>query len=309
MGPCKHGLQAEIFSGVQRALIAGIFASMAFPRPSDLIRQALVDRVRAVFNDVEAGQQPVPPSDDAWFAKDTPIRMVHADAVSMMIGGIRSLLLQMLHPHALQGVLDHSNFREDMHGRLQRTARFIAVTTFGQRDTADALIARVNRIHEQVSGTLPDGTPYSARNPETLAWVHVAEAVSFLEAYLRYVKPGMSFADQDEYFRQFALVARKLGADPVPETKNEAEKLMRHFRGALRSSPEATEVARLVLTQKPDNAPRAVQKVLGTAAVELLPPYAREMLQLKKPGLEVLPARAAAMGVGRTLRWAFRQDV
>ena len=98
--------------------------------------------------------------DEALFARDTPIRMVHADIVAMMVGGIRGLLLQMLHPHALQGVLDHSNFRSDMHGRLRRTARFIAVTTFGHRDDAQAAIYRVNRIHAAVGGTLPDGSPY-----------------------------------------------------------------------------------------------------------------------------------------------------
>ncbi len=277
-------------------------------RPSEHIRAALINRVRAVFNDADSAQEPVPPSNDAYFAKDTPIRMVHADAVSMMIGGIRSLLLQMLHPHALQGVLDHSNFRSDMHGRLQRTARFIAVTTFGHRDKADAIIARVNRIHEQVNGTLPDGTPYSARDPETLAWVHVAEALSFLEAYLHYVRPSMPMAEQDEYFRQFAVIARKLGCDPVPETKADAETLMRQFRPQLRSSAEAIEVADLVLNQKPEGAPPAVQKILGTAAVDLLPSFARPMLELKRPGLERLPVRIAAASVGRTLRWAFRQN-
>ncbi|WP_156491374.1 oxygenase MpaB family protein, partial [Erythrobacter sp. HI0074] len=83
---------------------------------SERLRLKLVEQVRGVFNDVESGQQPVPPSDEALFARDTPIRMVHADIVAMMVGGIRGLLLQMLHPHALQGVLDHSNFRSDMHG-------------------------------------------------------------------------------------------------------------------------------------------------------------------------------------------------
>ncbi len=292
---------------VQMFAACPISARMVSQRPSELVRQALLGRVRAVFNDPDSGQEPVPPSDDAYFAKDSPIRLVHADAVSMMIGGIRSLLLQMLHPHALQGVLDHSNFRSDMHGRLRRTARFIAITTFGHRDQADAIIERVNRIHTQVNGALPDGTAYSARDPETLAWVHVAEATSFLEAYLRYVRPGMSFADQDEYYRQFAIVARKLGADPVPKTKNEAEKLMRHFRSRLRASPEAREVADLVLTQRPEGAPVAVQKILGTAAVDLLPDYARNLLELRRPGLELLPARAAALSVGKTLRWAFRQ--
>jgi uncharacterized protein (DUF2236 family) len=85
--------------------------------------------VRGLFNDVANGEAPVPLSDEAWFARDTPIRMVHADVVSMMVGGVAALLLQMLHPQALAGVLQFSDFRNDMHGRLRRTARFIAVTT------------------------------------------------------------------------------------------------------------------------------------------------------------------------------------
>jgi len=281
---------------------------MVLPRPSEKIREQLVGRVRAVFNDVEGGQKPVPPSENALFERDSPIRLVHADVVSMMVGGVRGLLLQMLHPHALQGVLDHSDFRNDMHGRLRRTARFIAITTFGEASEAEKVIGRVNRIHERVSGTLPDGTPYSARAPETLAWVHLGEATSFLESYLKYVRPDMPLVEQDKYFRQFALVARKLGADPVPETKSDAEQMLRAMRPQLKSSPAAKEIAQLVLTQRPKGAPIAVQQMLGTAAVDLLPPFARSMLGLKNPGLTALPARFAAQAMGRTLRWAFRQN-
>lgn len=277
------------------------------PDPIESLRIKLVDQVRGVFNDVEGGQQPVPPSDEALFERDSPIRMVHADIVGMMVGGIRGLLLQMLHPHALQGVLDHSNFRADMHGRLRRTARFIAVTTFGHRDDAHKAIERVNRIHSKVSGTLPDGTAYSATNPRTLAWVHVVEATSFLAAYKRHVRPDMPGHEQDEYFRQFALIARALGADPVPENRNEAEALLRELRGDLRTSPEAREIAQLVLTQRPEGAPPAVQAMLGAEAVAMLPSFARWMLGLERPGLAALPARAATWGVGKTLRWAFRQ--
>ena len=281
------------------------------PSPLDRLteraRLSLVKRVRDTFNDVESGQQPVPPSDDALFERDTPIRMVHADLVGMMAGGIRGLMLQMLHPHALQGVLDHSDFRADMHGRLRRTARFIAVTTFGHRDEAMRQIERVNRIHARVAGTLPDGTPYNATDPRTLAWVHVAEATSFLAGYVRYAKPEMAAEDRDEYFRQFALIARALGADPVPESEGEAAILMQEFRSELRTSPAAREVAQLVLNAKPEGAPRAVQQALGTAAVEMLPPFARSMLELQSPGLSALPARAATWGMGKTLRWAFRQ--
>lgn len=274
-------------------------------RPTDRIREELVRRVRATFN--EDGQQSVPPSDEALFEKDSPIRLVHADLVGMMVGGIRGLLLQMLHPHALQGVLDHSDFRANMHGRLRRTARFIAVTTFGHRDDAKAAIERVNRIHARVNGALPDGTAYSARDPRTLAWVHVAEATSFLAAYLRHVRPDMPNRERDEYYRQFAVIARALGADPAPESQREAEALFREMRADLRASPEAREVAQLVLTQRPEGAPAAVQAMLGAEAVALLPPFARSMLGLERPGVAALPARAATWGMGKALRWAFRQ--
>ena len=275
--------------------------------PIELLRSKLVEQVRGVFNDIEGGQQPVPVSDEALFERDSPIRMVHADIVGMMVGGIRGLLLQMLHPHALQGVLDHSNFRSDMHGRLRRTARFIAVTSFGHRDDAQRAIERVNAIHAKVGGTLPDGSPYSATDPRTLAWVHVAEATSFLAAYLRHVRPDMPGHEQDEYYRQFAVIARALGADPVPLNRVEAEQLFRELRTDLRTSPEAREIAQLVLTQKPEGTPPGVQAMLGAEAVAFLPSFARSMLGLSRPGLAAFPARAATWGVGKTLRWAFRQ--
>lgn len=276
--------------------------------PIESFRLKLVEQVRGVFNENASAQKPIPPSDDALFAKDTPIRMVHADIVGMMTGGIRSLLLQMLHPHALQGVLDHSNFREDMHGRLRRTAQFIAVTTFGHRDRATAAIERVNAIHSKVTGTLPDGTPYIATNPRTLAWVHVVEAQSFLAGYLRHVRPDMPGYEQDEYYRQFAVIARALGADPVPENRNEAEAIFRSLRSDLRATPEAREVAQLVLSQRPEGTPATLQAVIGAEAVAMLPNWGRAMLHLQRPVLSAFPARAATWGVGKTLRWAFKQN-
>lgn len=281
---------------------------MARTDPIEQLRLGLVERVRGVFNDTAQGEQPTPPSDEALFARDSPIRMVHADLVGMMVGGIRALLLQMLHPDALQGVIDHSNFREDMHGRLRRTAKFIAVTTFAHRDEAMKAIERVNRIHSKVSGTLPDGTPYSATNPRTLAWVHVTEASSFLAGYLRHVRPDMPGYEQDEYYRQFAVIAKALGADPVPINRNEAEEVLRELRDELRTSPEAREIAQLVLTQRPPGTPPGMQSVLGGDAVEMLPPFARTMLGLQRSGIAALPARAATWGMGKTLRWAFKQN-
>lgn len=273
--------------------------------PLEPVRQRLIGHVRDVFN--EQGQQPVPPSDAAWFERDSPIRLVHADIVGMMVGGIRGLLLQMLHPHALQGVLDYSDFRADMHGRLRRTARFIAVTSFGHADDAQAALDRVNAIHAKVSGTLPDGTRYSATDPRTLAWVHVAEATSFLAGYRRYVAPDWPVHLQDRYFDQFALVAQKLGADPIPRSRAEADRVFRELRGDLRGSDQAREVARLVLAQRPAGTPRALQKVIANEAVALLPAFARDMLGLRRPLLAAAPSRLGALTTARTLRWAFRQ--
>lgn len=281
---------------------------LPLPLPADRVREGIVRQVRALFNDEARGQAPVVPSDDALFAPDTPIRMVHADIVGMMVGGIRGLLLQMLHPHALQGVLDHSNFRADMHSRLRRTARFIAVTTYGARDEAEAAIARVNAIHRRITGTLPDGTPYSATNPRTLAWVHLAEADSFLTGYVRLVRPAMPHAERDEYYRQFATIARRLGADPVPETTREAELLLRDFRAELRAGPHTRTVANLVLGRAAEGPTAAVQTLLGRQAVSLLPPWARDMLGLDAPRLSALPTAFATRSLGQTLRWAFRRQ-
>ena len=263
--------------------------------------------MRGALNDVEHGQQPVTRSDQGWFERDSPIRMVHGDVVGMMAGGMAALLLQMLHPHALQGVLDHSNFRADMQGRLRRTARFIAETSFADRETAQAAVERVNRIHAVVKGTLPDGTPYSAQDPRTLAWVHVAGAACFLEGYLRYARPGMPLAEQDEYFRQYALVGHKLGAAPLPETKRAAEALVQDFRPELIPSPAAREIARIVLEPQEDGMPTGIKLALAAAATDILPPFARTLLGLKRPGLTDWPALLATRGMAGTLRWAFRQ--
>jgi hypothetical protein len=135
----------------------------------------------------------------------------------MMVGGISGLLLQMLHPAVLAGVWDHSSFRADLHGRLRRTARFIAVTTYGRKSDAEAAIARVRQIHELVCGVLPNGVPYAASNPALLAWVHVTETTSFLNARIRYAEPRMSDVDQDRYFDENGAHCRRARGRSYPK--------------------------------------------------------------------------------------------
>ncbi len=244
---------------------------------------------------------------DGLFGPNSVAWRVHGDVTSMMIGGVSSLLLQMLHPPVLAGVWDHSGFRADMQGRLRRTARFIALTTYGGREEAEAVIARVCRIHDQVRGSLPDGTPYAANDPTLLAWVHVTEALSFLNAWRRYAEPRMPLAAQDRYFAEVAQVARALGADPVPVNRAAALRLIEDYRPHLRNDARTRDVRDVVLNAAvadPLTAP--VQAVGNQAAIDLLPDWARRMHGLSNPVLGRPLLRAGMFGVARTLRWAFR---
>jgi uncharacterized protein (DUF2236 family) len=273
--------------------------------PASLLRRNLVAQVRRTFNDQAKGEQPVPASDNALYRRTDVVWRVHGDVTSMMVGGIAALLVQMLHPAALAGVWDHSDARRDMLGRLRRTARFIAVTTYGDRADAELAIAKVSGIHARVSGTLSDGSAYRADDPALLAWVHVAGAIMFLDSWRRYAEPHMSKADQDRYFADSALVARMLGADPVPASRREAEELIASFRPQLAADQRTRDFRDLVL-----NAPARslkevpVQRLLMAAAVDLLPPFARNLHGLDAP---VLPTavRSATFGLAGTLRWAF----
>jgi uncharacterized protein (DUF2236 family) len=270
------------------------------------LKRSLASEVRAVFNDRARRETPVQRSTDAMFTPESVLWRVHGDVTTMMVGGVTALLLQMLHPAVLAGVWDHSNFRKDMLGRLRRTARFIAVTSYASRADAEAAIARVRRVHSHVRGTLPDGTPYAANDPHLLAWVHVTEAVSFIDAWIRYAEPRMSMADQDRYFAEIATIGAALGADPAPQSRAQAEALIARMRPELKVDERTREVARIVLNQQPRSLAAApVQALTFGAAVDLLPPWARRMHGLANPVIARPLVRAGTNGVARTLRWAF----
>ncbi len=271
------------------------------------VKRSLVGEVRAVFHDQARGEAPVVPRDDGLFPPGSVVRRVHSDVTAMMVGGVAGLLMQMLHPAVLAGVWDHSRFREDMLGRLRRTARFIALTTYGGRDEAEAAIARVRAIHERVRGTVPAGEAYAAADPRLLAWVHVTEATCFLNAWVRYAEPRMTRADRDAYFAEFARVAEALGADPVPRSEAAAERLIASMRPELRADARSREVSRLILRQRaPRPAAEPVQQLTFRAAIDLLPDWARRMHGLHPPRLATPLVRAGTFGLAQTLRWAFR---
>lgn len=283
---------------------ASAFPAIRLLRP---VKRAIAGQVVALFNDRARGEKPVGRRPDGFFGPGSVAWRVHGDVTSMMVGGVAGLLLQMLHPAVLAGVWDHSNFRADMHGRLRRTARFIAVTTYGGQSEADGAIARVRGIHDRVRGTLPDGRPYAANDPTLLAWVHVTETTSFLGAWIRYAEPAMPAADQDRYFAEMAAVAAVLGADPIPRSRSEARDLIATMRPRLRCDARTREVARLVLSQSaPTLAAEPVQRLTLQAGIDLLPAWARRMHRLPAHTLTRPLVRAGTFGLAHTLRWAFR---
>ena len=153
----------------------------------------------------------------------------------MFVGGLRALLLQSLHPVAMIAVAQHSDYRNDPWGRLQRTSTFSAATTYGPAEDADHAVERVRRVHRHVTGTGPDGQPYRADDPHLLRWVHVAETDSFLRCHQRYGAQRLDEAGCDAYVADTARTAVALGVPDPPQTRAELEAVLREYRPELRA--------------------------------------------------------------------------
>jgi uncharacterized protein (DUF2236 family) len=239
-----------------------------------------------------------------WFERDSAIAHVHSDT-SVYIGGLRALMMQSLHPVAMWAVAEHSGYKGDMWGRLARTSTFLAATTFGAAQDAEEAVATVNRIHDHVRGTMPDGTPYVASDPHLLAWIHLAEVDSFLSAHQKYGADPLDASGCDAYVADSAVVARKLGVIDPPTTKAELDAAIRDYRPELGGTPEAVDALAYVRNRPPLSRPaRPGFVVLWEAAVELMPEWTRSELGLTPAGAR--HSRLATIGghaATRTLRW------
>ena len=243
-------------------------------------------------------------ADEAYMAPGSVVRRLHADLPSMLIGGLSSLLLQSLHPLAMAGVAQHSRYREDPLGRLERTATFVGTTTFRSKDEAAAIIKRVRRIHASVDGTAPDGRRYRASDPDLLAWVHVAEVRSFLAASIAFGPTRWSADEQDDYVAQMAPVAMDLGAVDVPRSVAAIDRFLDDVRPELCLTDEARDVRRFVMLgvrRLPHE--MAAYSILVAAAQATLPGWARSMLRLPSvPGVDLMAIRPAAKVLSRAIR-------
>jgi uncharacterized protein (DUF2236 family) len=240
-----------------------------------------------------------------WFEIDRPIRRVHADA-AMFVGGLRALLLQSLHPLAMAGVAEHSDYRGDPWGRLQRTSTFLAVTTFGPAADAQRAVDKVRGIHQRVRGVAPDGRPYRASDPHLLEWVHIAEVDSFLLAHRLYGADPLDQDGRDGYVADTARVATALGVADPPRTEAQLQKRIESFRPELAGTAAAREAARFLLLTPPlPLAARAPYGVLAATSVAMLPGWARMPLLLPYfPPIEATVIRVAGRVVVGGIRWA-----
>jgi len=249
-----------------------------------------------------------PAGDPGLFGPDSVCWRVHADFTIMMVGGVCALLLQALHTLALAGVWDHSNFREDILGRLRRTSAFVGGTTFASRRDAEALIQRVRGIHRHVTGTAPDGRPYAADDPALLTWVHVAEMSSFLRSYQRYAPHKLSLAEQDRYYEETAQLAEMLGAHDVPKSCAAIEQYLRRMQPQLAYTERSCEVRRVLHhAPAPNPAVKPFSRLFMQAGEDLLPDWAQEMMGIRT-GLRVRQAvvRSGVRAMAPTFRWALR---
>jgi uncharacterized protein (DUF2236 family) len=220
-----------------------------------------------------------PQGDPGLFGPDSATWRVHSDFPGMLAGGLAALTLQTLHPLALAGVWDHSNFRGDLLGRLRRTTAFVGGTTYAPRMQAQALIEHVRQIHDHISGQGEDGRPYSANDPDLLTWVHVSEAYCFLHGYRRYSHLAMPPGAADRYYNEVRRIAEALGARDVPASECEVASYFRRIQPALAYTDRSRVVLGLLAqVQLPVPAAGLSRDLFLHAGRALLPDWALDML-------------------------------
>ena len=223
-------------------------------------------------------------NDVGLFGPESAVWEVHG-SISTLVGGIRALLMQAAHPAALTGVAEHSQYDTDPLGRLERTTRWLTITTFGSTEAIEREARRVNELHSHVKGEYPakDGkaAPYSARDARHLLWVHCAFTDSFLKAHLALGYPIDQGADT--YVAQWSKSAIPLGLTNAPMSVAELEAALDDFRkNDLATVARTAEVVRFILNPPFNGAGAFFYKVISNAAIATLDQHELTLLGLEK---------------------------
>jgi uncharacterized protein (DUF2236 family) len=241
--------------------------------------------------------------DDGYFGPGSVTWRVHSSPAIALVGGLRALIVQSLHPLAMAGVDQHSDYRRRPLRRLQRTAEYVATVTFGDTEAADAAARRVRAVHRKVRGIDPvTGRAYSADDPETALWIHAVEVHSFLAAHRVYGRPRLDAREEDRYFAENAIAAELLGVprEIIPQSVGEMRGYFESVRPRLCVSAAAREAIAFVVAPPltPELAPYWVpMRVLGRAAAALVPRDLRRLagIQTSTAGNVVSFAQVHAM--------------
>ena len=205
---------------------------------------------------------------------------VFKNPLSLFIGGVTAVIMELAKPRVRTGLWEHTTFRLNPAGRLRRTGLAAMVTIYGARSTAEAMIARVRRMHDMVAGTTPTGEAYRASDPELLNWVQGTAAYGFLQAYNAYVQP-LSPSERDRYYAEGVPAAALYGATSAPTSEAELEKLFHATADRLERSDIVLEF--LAIMRSAPILPmllRPAQRLLVRAAVDLTPRWVRTLLGL-----------------------------
>jgi uncharacterized protein (DUF2236 family) len=231
-----------------------------------------------------AGEPALTPADGvSW--------QVFANPVSLFVGGVTAVLLELAEPSVRSGVWDHGGFRRDPVTRLRRTGFAAMMTIYGPRSASERLIARVVRMHDRVQGSTPDGIAYRANDPRLLDWVQATATFGFTEAFHRYVRP-LSPAEKDSAFAEAGPAARLYGATGAPRSWAEWEALLAAGAPGLEGSGILADFLRIMNEAAILPAPaRWLQRLLVRAAVEIVPAPVRSLPQLR--GHSLRPGEAA----------------
>lgn len=241
-----------------------------------------------------------PKGDPGFYGPDSVAWRVHANPISLAIGGVAAVILELAEPRVRTGVWEHSTFRTDPLGRMTRTGEAAMITTYGSTAMAQARVDMVTRMHRRVAGSTPEGEAYTALEPELMTWVHVTAGYGFLNAYVRYVDPHLSLADQDRYYAEGARLGRAFGAPDPPRSVAEVEACFQAMRSKLRSHPIIGEFLHIVSNTSPLGlAGRPAQAMLVEASIDLLPPWVRDIAQLPPRPLVRAAVRPVMKGLAR----------
>jgi uncharacterized protein (DUF2236 family) len=209
--------------------------------------------------------------------------IVHADFATL-VGGVRALLMQALHPGSLGGVSQHSRYEEDPIGRLSGTIRWLTVTTFGSLEAIQGEAGRVNRLHDKVVGKYEtaegEQRPYRAADPDLLLWVHVAFMDSFLRAHQNYSKKPIP-GGADEYVRLWADSVKPLGLASAPMSEAELISTLDGFRSKLVVTDKTKQVIHWIKKAPLPLLAKPVYALLFHSALASLPAEYRRMIGIR----------------------------